>query len=79
MWAWASDDSPRCYRTLPIASVNIVSGKIRKHSLYQCNRCERERGSGLSASCGEKAVHWSPIEKDGLFDLIKHTDDLSSK
>lgn len=78
-WSWLTDTGPRCYRTLPAVTVDIVTGNVRIPSIAQCDKCERERESDYSGSCGPKAIHWSPRKKDGLFELIKHTDEVSSK
>lgn len=79
MWRWITENKPRCYRTLPSARIDVVSGKVHNANVSNCNSCTDERDSTSSNSCGEDAKFWVPRHKKDLFELVKHTEDLNTK
>jgi hypothetical protein len=79
MWAWATEGKPRCNRTAPNATIDVVSGKVRYPELDDSESCHRQRDSTYPSDCNPEAKHWLPKSKDGIFELIKHTDELNTK
>lgn len=79
MWQWGTEDKPRCYRTVPSARIDIVSGKVINAKVSDCDPCTDERESSSSTRCGVKGQFWVPRYKKDLFELVKHVEDLNNQ
>lgn len=80
LFGWMDDSmNPKCIRTSPKATIDVVSGKVRLPGVGDSESCHRQRDSTYSSDCNPEAKHWVPKSKDGIFELIKHTDELNTK